>query len=290
MIAMSEAPIEGFQFPSEMAMQILARFLVVSFLACAGFGQPCFAESANDIRIGKLVIESNSLPDVDRARVIRLFQQKDCLQGEIDSRIRSVLRDRGYFKAVVDEPKFSFPAQVEKRRIANVTVKVEAGPQYRLGEIHLQNATIYPSTRLRTLFSVRRGELFNATKIGQGLENLRKLYATRGYVDVVAVPEVMSNELRRTVDLLVFVNEGKPYDFGRLYLEGVEPYAGASKSLLNSWKTLEGRRYNSLELQHWLLVNHSEWKVSSRVSDAMRMTRDPESLVVNVKLTQWPTE
>lgn len=269
-------------------MQILVRFLVVSFLACAGFGQPCFAESANDIRISKLVIESNSLPDVDRERIIRLFQQKTCLQGEIDSRIRSALRDLGYFRAVVDEPKFSFPTQVEGRRIANVTVKVEAGRQYRLGEIHFQNATIYSSTRLRTLFSLRRDELFNTTKIGEGLEDLRRLYGTRGYVDVVAVPEIMSNELRRTVDLLVFVSEGKPYDFGRLYLEGVEPYAGASKSLLNSWKRLEGRRYNPLELQHWLLVNHSEWKVSRRISDMMRMTPDPESLVVNVKLTQWP--
>jgi hypothetical protein len=33
-------------------------------------------ESANNIRIGKLVIESNSLPDADRERIIHLFRQK----------------------------------------------------------------------------------------------------------------------------------------------------------------------------------------------------------------------
>jgi len=264
-------------------MRILIRLLVVSFLANAGLGQLSFAESANNIRISKLVIESNSLPDSDRERIIRLFQQKTYLQSEICERIRSSLRDLGYFKAVVDEPRFSFPTQVEGRRIVKVTVKVEPGAQYRLGEIQIQKATVFPSYQLRNLFSLRRGDLFNATKIGEGLENLRKLYATLGYVNLVATP--VSEESRRTIDLVISVDEGKPYDFGQLYLEAVEPHPGAGKALLNSWKTLEGKRYNPLELQRWLLANHTDWKVCS---DSMRMIIDSESFVVNVRLTQWP--
>jgi outer membrane protein assembly factor BamA len=197
------------------------------------------------------------------------------------------LRDRGYFKAVVDEPKFSFPKQVEGRRIANVTVRVEPGVQYRLGEIHVEKATVFPSARLRNLFLLRRGELFNATKIGKGLEDLRKLYATEGYVDCVATPEVVSDESRRTNDLVIDVDEGRPYDFGRLYLEGVEPHPGAGEALMNSWKTLEGKRYNPVELHRWLLANHADWRVGTSVSDSTRMVIDPESRVVNVRLTQW---
>jgi outer membrane translocation and assembly module TamA len=268
-------------------MHILVRFLVVSFLANAGLGQPCFAESMDNIRIGKLVIESNSLPDADRERIIRLFQQKTYLQPEIGERIRQALRNVGYFRAVVDEPRVSFPTHAEGKRVAHVTVKVESGAQYRLGEIHIQKATVFPSTQLRSLFSLRRGELFNATKFGEGLENLRKLYATRGYVDCVAAPVVSIDESRRTIDFVLEVEEGRPYDFGKLYLEGAEPYPGAGKTLLNSWKPLEGKRYNSVELEHWLQANHSEWKVSPRTSDSIRMAQDPFSLVVNVTLTQW---
>ena len=269
-------------------MHILVRFLVASFLANAGLGQPCFAESTDNIRISKLVIESSSLPSADCERIIRLFQQKTYFQPEIGDRIRSALRDLGYFKAVVDEPRFSFPTQVEGRRVTNVTVKVEPGAQYRLGEIHVEKATVFPSARLRNLFSLRRGDLFNATKIGKGLEDLRKLYATEGYVDCVATPEVVSDDLRHTVDLVIFMDEGRPYDFGKLYLEGlegIEPHAGAGKALLNSWKTLEGKRYNPLELHRWLLANQADWKMSS---DSMRVVIDSESLAVNVRLTQWP--
>ena len=99
------------------------------------------------------------------------------------------------------------------------------------------------------------------------MDHLRELYGTRGYVNTVANPVVTTDESRGTIDLVLEVDEGQAYDFGRLYLEGVEPHSGAGKALLNSWKPLEGRRYNPVELQHWLLANHFDWKVSALASD-----------------------
>jgi len=269
-------------------MRILVRFLLVSFMASIGLGQPRFAESVNRVRIGRLVIESNSLPDADRERIVRLFQQKTYFQEEIGERIRGALRDLGYFKAVVDEPKFSFPAREEERRTAYVTVKAEPGAQYRLGEIRFERATIFPAAQLRDLFLMRRGDLFDITKVSQGLDELRKLYATRGHVDCVVNPVLSVDESSRTVDLVLEVDEGRAYDFGQLYLEGVEPYPGAGKVLLSSWKPLDGKLFNPLVLQRWLLANHFDWKVATQTSDSIRLAQDPETHVVNVTLTQWP--
>jgi outer membrane translocation and assembly module TamA len=271
-------------------MHIIVRYLAVSLLVSAGLGQLCFAQFANNIRIGKLVIESNSLPDADRERLIRLFQQKTYPQPEIGLRIGVALRNLGYLRAAVDEPRVSFPSQGVRKGMAQVTIKVKQGTQYRLGEIQVQKATIFPYTQLRNLFSLHRGEIFNEEKIEEGVENLRKLYETKGYVNFVADPETSIDESRRTIDLFVDLDEGKPYNFGQLQLEGIEPHAGAGHALLNSWKMLEGKRYNSLELQHWLLAHHVDWKVDTRISDSMRMAPDPISLVVNVKLTQWPEQ
>jgi hypothetical protein len=267
-------------------MHMLVRVLVVSLLANAGLGQPRLEKPERCVRINKLAIESKSLPDAERERILRLFQQKTYAEGEIGERIRQALRDVGYFKARVEEPTFAFPTK--GRGIANVTVKVEPGGQYRLGEIRFQRATVFPAEELRSVFSERNGDLFNATKFSRGLDDLRKLYGTRGYVNMVANPAVVSDESRRTIDLVLQVDEGEEYDFGRLYLEGVEPHPGAGKALLDSWKPLEGRRYNPVELQHWLLANHFDWKVSALASDSIRTTQDAESRVVNVTLTQWP--
>ena len=268
-------------------MHILVKSLVVTFLANAGLGQQCIVGRADCVRIGRLAIESKGLPDPDRERIIRLFQQRTYFEEEIGERIRGALRDLGYFKAVVDEPKFSFPAQEEERR-AYITVKAEPGAQYRLGEIRFERATIFPAPQLRDLFSMRRGDVFDITKVSRGLDELRKLYGTRGYINCVVNPVPRMDESLRTIDLVMDVDEGKPFAFGKLYLEGVEPHPGAGKELVNSWKTLEGKRYNPLELQHWLLANHFDWKVSALASDSIKTTEDFEYRVVNVTLTQWP--
>jgi hypothetical protein len=257
-------------------MPLFVRVLVVFFLASAALGQGQPAQSAKCVRISKLVLVSNDLPDADRQRITRRFERKTYRQPEIGERIVGALRDLGYFKAVAEEPKIFGE---------DVTVTVKPGAQYRVGEIRIKEANVFPSARLRSLFPLHSGDLFNATKFAEGLDNIRNLYATRGYVNLVAVPEAIVEEWRRRIDLVVEVDEGKPFNFGHLYLEGVEPYAGAGKALFDSWKPLVGKRYNSLELQHWLRTNHAAWKVGS---DAMRMDQDPNSLAVNVTLTQWP--
>ena len=116
---------------------------------------------------------------------------------------------------------------------------------------------------------------------------MRKLYETRGYVNMVANPVPSIDESRRIIDLVLDVDEGEAYDFGRLYLEGVEPHAGAGKALLDSWKPLEGKRFNSLELERWLQANHSEWKVGTQ-APWIKMVPDWRSKAVDVTLTQWP--
>ncbi|HWZ00038.1 MAG TPA: POTRA domain-containing protein [Edaphobacter sp.] len=269
-------------------MRMLVRVLVVSLVAKAGLGQPCPNELARCVRINKLVIESNSLPDADRERIVRSFQQKRYPEDvdEFRERIRQALRDLGYFKAAVDEPTFAFPTK--GRAIANVTANVKPGALYRLGEIRFHKASVFPVAQLRDLFSQREGDFFNATEFSKGLYDLRKLYSTRGFVNMVAAPVPSIDESRRIINLLLEVDEGEAYDFGRLYLQGVEPYPGAGKALLDSWKPLEGKRFNTLELERWLQANHSEWKVGTQASRWIKIGPDGRSRVVDVTLTQWP--
>ncbi len=199
-----------------------------------------YAESMDCIRINKLVLVSNSLPDAERRRIIGLFEKKTYPQGEIGERIQQAIRDMGYFKAIVHEPKFSFSTPEDRRR-ASVIVTVEPGAQYRLGEIRIENASVFPAAQIRMLFSLQRGEIFNPTKFSVGLDKIRSLYATQGYVDLVAVPKPIIDESHRTIDLVVVVDENNPYNFGRLYLEGVEPHPGAGKAALRLVEAVRGQ-------------------------------------------------
>src|SRR5260370_1692551 len=81
------------------AMRIWVRLLGASLLASAGLGRARFAESEdNNIRIGKLLIESNSLPDADRERIIHLFHRKTYFHSTIPEPIRFAFTSLGYSK------------------------------------------------------------------------------------------------------------------------------------------------------------------------------------------------
>jgi hypothetical protein len=269
-------------------MRLLVRFLLVTSLANAVLGPARPVEPACCVRIGSLTIESNTLSAADRERIVRLLREKTYPESEIGERVRQAVRTLGYINAVVEEPQLSLSA--EGRDIANVTVKVDPGVQYRLAEIRFVRETVFTPQQLRDAFSQQRGDLFNATKFGAGLERLRELYANRGYINVVATPEVITDESRRTIDLVLEVDEGQPFDFGKLYLEGIEPRPGAGKALLDSWKSLQGNRYNAAELQRWLLANHFNSKLSMPTSNLIKTTEEVESRVVNITLTQWPNQ
>jgi outer membrane protein assembly factor BamA len=267
-------------------MRIPIRLLLFSLLATAGPPQqPCSSDPPEDnTRINKLVLDSSTLPDPDRKRIITRFQQKAYPQPEIADRIRQALRDLGYFNASILSSEFSFTPQTGKA--ANVTVTVEPGSQYRLGEIHFHNATIFLPAQLRQLFAQQPGNPFNVTRFSVGLDNMRKLYATRGYVNTVVFLVVKMDESNHLIHLILEVNEGEPYSFGHLYLEGVEPHPGSSKLLMASWKPLEGKRYNSTELEKWYLANRSTWRALPQFWQAIKFTPQPDH-TMNVTLTQW---
>lgn len=276
-------------------MRLPIRLLVVSLLASADLGQHCLAQSAVKVQVGKLVIESNTLPHADREQVIRKFQHftydgsQTGIREEFGERIRQALRDLGYVNAVVNEPAFSFTTN-RRGRIANVTVNVNEGTQYRLGSIQFQDAKLFPANQLRKAFAFQDGDLFNATKFGTGLQQLQNLYAEAGYLNFVATPQLERNEFSRTVDFVIDVDEGQQFHFGHLVLDGLEPHVGAGQSLLNSWKTLQGKQYSPTVLHQWLVANKSDWQDGSHWQAGTHKsnpitTMQDESRAVNVKLS-----
>ena len=243
-------------------MRILVRILLFSAIANIALAQKpslVSSESTTKIRIHRVTINASNLPAGDRDRIVHHFAQNAYFEGELQSRIQTAFQNLGYFKAHVDEPKIFLLEQSQATNDADISVTVEEGPQYRLGEIHFQKADLFPTDQLRRIFPIQSGDLFNKTTFSKGLDNLRHLYATEGYINCVAIPVVKMDESHRTIDLVIEMNEGEPYDFGRLFLDGKEPHAGAGQALMESWKTLQGKRFNPDLLMTWLVKSASLW-------------------------------
>ena len=73
---------------------------------------------------------------------------------------------------------------------------------------------------LRVLFKLKDGQIFNATLVGKGLENLRKAYGQLGYINFTAVPTPRIDEAKKLVYLNIDIDEGKPFYVSRIEFHG----------------------------------------------------------------------
>ena len=140
--------------------------------------------------------------------------------------VRGALRDRGYFKATATAR--LTPLWREGTDISVVVViSATPGPQYRTGDIRIESTdSRYPLAIspeiLRGLIPLQRGELFSTERVRTGLENLGRVYGREGYVDMTAEPETQVDEERRTVDLVVKIDQQAQYRVGSIEFLGVE--------------------------------------------------------------------
>ena len=79
-----------------------------------------------------------------------------------------------------------------------LSFQVEEGLQYTLGEITFKNNKVISDVAaLRGLFPINDGDIFSREKIAKGLENLRKAYGDRGYINFTSVPDTKFDDEKK---------------------------------------------------------------------------------------------
>jgi outer membrane translocation and assembly module TamA len=261
-------------------------FLFLAFVT-VGFSQDAGQTSDNSVKVRSLTIVGGDLPDAERQRIAHSFQGGAYPPDELAERVRQSLRDLGYCYARVETPQLSAIDEAPLPHSANVSIQVQPGARYHLGEIRFQGASLFSSDQLRRQFPIEAGSLFNATALGKGLDGLKNLYAEKGYFNFGALPKLEADETRHTVDLTIDFDEGKPCDFGNLILDGVEPRAGVGKALLDAWKAVEGKRYSPQLLKMWLAANTWNWPGGAVGLDRAEPVQNPNPHLVSIRL-QFP--
>jgi outer membrane protein insertion porin family len=168
-------------------------------------------------------------------------------------RVRQAYRERGYFKAVTDEPKtkirdttgfnpFTFKTTTGKR--IDLLMPVEEGERYKLGGITFKgNKAIQNVRALRAQFANKDGEYFNASVFSKGLQQLQKAYGAQGYINFTGSPTPRFDDAKHLIYLDIDIDEGKPYYISRIEFTGNT--ITRDKVIRRELLVEEGQVYNS---------------------------------------------
>ena len=103
---------------------------------------------------------------------------------EIAERARYTLQQDGYFKA---EVRLARQLVSPIQSTVAVTLEISEGQQYRLKKVAFGGNKVISAQELRQQFAIGNGEIFDVEKIRRGLEQLRRLYMARGYINFAPI-------------------------------------------------------------------------------------------------------
>ncbi len=146
-------------------------------------------------------------------------------------RVRYYYQTKGYFKALVGDPKtqihdtsgfrWYYPFKPSPGKAVDITIPVEEGQRYHLKEITFTgNKAVKNPLALRAMFKIKDGDVFDTEAVRKGLESLRKAYAALGYINFTPVPNTDADDEKRTISLRIDVDEGKQFYVRRIEFQG----------------------------------------------------------------------
>ena len=124
-----------------------------------------------------------------------------------------------------------------------VKLPVEPGMQFRLSSVDWDGNHAFPASALEKFVTVQPGQPANLLQLQQGLEQMKKLYSTRGYMKIEYKVEPHLDPAAKTASFTVHVQEGAVYHFGELNIEGLDKKAAAR--LRDQWTIRPGEPFDT---------------------------------------------
>lgn len=254
------------------------------------------AQCANDHRENKnagilitdfTITGTQTISETDLARItgdmIGFCYDED--SDEMGQRVRASFQDRGYFKVELKSLRFKPRDPLGVPKPVTIEAEVSEGPQYRLGDVTFVNNHAFPVEKLHQQFPLKKGGLVERDKIVSGLDSLRKLYGTRGYLDWIAIPDTEFGS-NATMNLNITIEEGPQYHMGKLDIVADKD---AAAWLRPEWKLAEGDAYDTTYIDKYLAAARDFLPKKFDRSNLQTIQNCPDALV-HVRLIVDPAQ
>jgi len=121
-------------------------------------------------------------------------------------RIRDLYMQHGYLDAKINEP---FVRVNFNHYTADMSYQIKEGEVYTIAKVILvQSKQVVDDALLRSIISLREGEVFNIKAFREDAEKIKTLVADRSYAFVQVVPDLKKNKEDQTVEVIFKITPG----------------------------------------------------------------------------------
>jgi len=183
-------------------------------------------DEGTSLKIKKITIEGNK--SIPTGEITKLMSTKTAWwfirKGAFDedkfdadlARIRSFYRSKGYLDArVTGETEVS-----PDGRTLYLTVLIDEGRQYQVGQITITGKLTFPEDEIRGLLKVKPGDAFDYAELREDLESIRTFYYDRSYMNAEVDLQRKYNPTTERMDLTYVIDSQEEIYVGKINVIG----------------------------------------------------------------------
>jgi outer membrane protein assembly factor BamA len=160
-------------------------------------------------------------------------------RGYVELNLRRAYEEHGMYRV-------RFPSITSRKsgdRTMDVTVAIDEGPKYTLGQVTLEGDSL-PEAQMLKAASFKLGQTANWTEIQNGIWAMERPVKRSGYPETATTAERKLDDQRHVLDVKVVVRKGPLYRFGNVSITGLPPDLEAQARKL--WRPHPGDPYDLL--------------------------------------------
>lgn len=161
------------------------------------------------------------------------------------------MQEKGYLEAKIGKPEFSTVRKRtifgKKQNMLQVSIPIEAGPKYKVGEIKIEGNKIIKTDFLYKMVKLKKGKTFNIKKRNKIIQEISKVYHSLGYIYCNIAPLENMDPIQKVADLTLRFNEGEIAYVGKLEFKGNT--FTKDHVIRREWFLYEGERLNMNALE-----------------------------------------
>jgi outer membrane protein assembly factor BamA len=166
-----------------------------------------------------------------------------------------VYRSRGYLRAKFEDAQAKV-AEDGSQTLVDVSFPVTPGLQYKLTDLQFAGNTVFAPDQLRPLVRLKNSEPANAVQLSEDVEQIEKLYGTKGYLAAHITPTPTMDDAGSSVHYQLAVSEGDLYHMGELSIDGI-PLENAKK-MIAQWQLKKGDPYDASYLAKFFKIMYHD--------------------------------
>lgn len=197
-----------------------------------GFGNVIFKiREGNKVRIGEIKFVGNT--NVKARKLRKEMETKrwwmfswltgsgrfkdDQFEDDLD-KVRDYYREQGYLDVEIDNDKIQYDYPTPNRLV--LTIHVNEGKQYRVGEISFSGNKLYQTGLLRLILRQKSGMVFHPSKLDEDVTSLEDFYGRDGYLDTRVRLNRKPNISTGNIDIEYQIQESEKYYVESVKIEG----------------------------------------------------------------------